>query len=172
MLMEDTPLTSIVTTIKQKLESRPEILLAVQKIGKTIEKTGMSIEDCSLLARMTSQELSALSAEIPEVPLYFRLKRVQYKEKLLEVLHAQATEMKDVKIAMYLLEANFSDEFVPANKKAAAKTRSAEEGTDLERLMAKVRNSAPNSPVVEEHDTEVENASKTLLIENSGLVKH
>jgi hypothetical protein len=77
------------------------------------------------------------------------LKRVQYKEALLKVLHAQATEVKDVKIAMYLLEANFSEEYDPATKKAVAKKRSGDEGSDLQRLMKLIRTSAPNSPVVE-----------------------
>ena len=145
----DTPLKNLISTIKNKLADRPDALSAVQKIGINIEKTGMSLEDCALLARMTSQELTALSDEVPEVPLYFRLKRAQYKSKLLEVLNAQATEVKDVKIAMYLLESNFSEEYDPATKKEAAKRRTKDDGSDLQKLMKLVRTSAPNSPVNE-----------------------
>jgi hypothetical protein len=145
----DTPLNNLTATITSKLADRPNALTSVQKIALSIESTGMSLEDCTLLARMTSQELAALSDEIPEIPIYFRLKRVQYKEALLKVLHAQATELKDVKIAMYLLETNFSEEYDPATKKAVAKRRSEDDGSDLQKLMKLVRTSAPNSPVIE-----------------------
>ena len=145
----DTPVNNLITTITKKLATRPVMFEAVKKIALTIESTGMSLEDCALLARMTAQELAALSDEIPEIPLYFRLKRVQYKEALLKVLHAQATEVKDVKIAMYLLETNFSEEYDPATKKEAAKRRTKDDGSDLQKLMKLVRTSAPNSPVVE-----------------------
>lgn len=148
--MEDTSPKNLISIITEKLADRPLLLSGIQKIALTIEKSGMSLEDCTLLARMTSQELADLSAEVPEIPLYFRLKRVQYKEKLLEVLHVQATTNKDVKIAMYLLEANFSDEYDPATKKAVAKSKSKDgDSGDLQKLMHMVRTTAPNSPVVE-----------------------
>ena len=65
------------------------------------------------------------------------------------MLNAQATEVKDVKIAMYLLESNFSEEYDPATKKEAAKRRTKDDGSDLQKLMKLVRTSAPNSPVNE-----------------------
>lgn len=147
--MEDTPVTNLIATIDTKLATRPVALKAIQKIALSIENTGMSLEDCTLLARMSQKELADLSDEIPEIPLYFRLKRIQYKEALLKVLHAQATDAKDVKIAMYLLESNFSEEYDPATKKEVAKRRSKDDGSDLQKLMKLVRTSAPNSPVVE-----------------------
>lgn len=145
---------------------------AVKKIALTIESTGMSLEDCTLLARLTSQELAALSDEIPEIPLYFRLKRIQYKEALLKVLHAQATEVKDVKIAMYLLESNFSEEYDPAVKKAVAKRRSEEDGSDLQKLMKLVRSSAPNSPVVESMTIATEQAHKETGYDDISKLVH
>lgn len=147
--VEDTHPKNLISVITDKLTGRPSLLDGVMKIAMTIEKSGMSLEDCTLLARMSPQELSDLSAEIPEIPLYFRLKRVQYKEKLIEVLHAQATENKDVKIAMYLLESNFSDEYSAVGKKEMAKAKAKENGSDLEKLLQKVREAAPNSPVIE-----------------------
>lgn len=143
---------TLATDIKRKLETDPEALRSVLKIGLTIESTGMSIDDCALLARISPERLSALSMSVPEIPIFFKLKRARYKEKLLKVLNDQATENKDVKIAMYLLEANFSEEYDPATKKEITKKKSKTSETDLEKLMERVRKASPSSPVADVPD--------------------
>lgn len=162
---------TLVTDIKHKLENADaEALKSILKIGLTIESTGMSIEDCALLARISPERLSALSAQIPEIPLYFKLKRAQYKEKLLKVLNVQATENKDVKIAMYLLGANFSEEYDPSTKKAVAKKNGKTAETDLEKLMERVRKAAPNSPVTTVDNTNDDDAPITDLYDIQHLI--
>jgi hypothetical protein len=160
--VDDTSPKNLISVITEKLKDRKFDLEAVIKIAQTIEKSGMSLSDCALLARMSPEELDLLQTEIPEVQLYLRLKRVQYKEKLLEVLHTQATTNKDVKIAMYLLEANFSEEYDPAAKRAIAKKKPAEDDSVLAQLVNRVRTSAPNSPVIE---------SNTVLEEQVSVIK-
>jgi DNA-binding protein YbaB len=108
-------------------------------VAETIEATGMSLDDCLLLARISPDKYTSLSEDVPEIPLYFKLKRIKYKEKLLKVLNTQAAEHGDVKIAMYLLEANFTEEYNAGAKKDAMKKSAKTAETDMEQLMDRVR---------------------------------
>jgi hypothetical protein len=176
--MTDTPTSPLIeyetlaTYIATKLKHDPKALESIGRIAATIASTGMSIEDASLLAKISPHRLSTLSAEHPEIPLYFKLKRAEYKEKLLKVLNTQATENQDVKIAMFLLATNFTDEYDPATKKDAAKKKAKSDDSDMEKLMERVRKFAPASPVSEKvPDIDEDETPEYSLSDLEGLIK-
>lgn len=169
--MEGTPLTKLVATIKEFFKDDPQSLRAIQLIGLNIKKTGMPINESALLARLSDSDLSALVERCPMVKTYFELQRLKYKRELLKVINDNATINKDIKLAQYLLEKNFSDEFDSSVKREKEKNKVAKTDDPMEALMAHLQSEAPQSPV----DTEanlppVKNEDKDAVMELSHLV--
>ena len=102
-------LANVFTTLESKLS--PKQLNAVKEICHAIGEVGLSLDDASLRARISREELDTLTLHVPEIKTAIRLKQVEYKYKLLQVVTRQATESGDVKMAMWLLEKQFSEDF-------------------------------------------------------------
>jgi hypothetical protein len=147
--MEGTQLTQLVSKIKENLKDHPFYLRAVQHIGLNIKKTGMPVPESALLARLSESDLAEVVQICPEVSVYFEIKRLQYKRELLRVVNDQATINKDIKMAQYLLEKNFSDEFDSSIKREKEKTKAPKVEDPMEKLMEHLRSEAPASPVDE-----------------------
>lgn len=149
--MEETPeeLPSLLTIIERSLT--PKQLQALKAIGLAIGTTGLSIGDACLLNRVTQTELDNLIIYVPEIKTYLRLKQVEYKYKLLQVATKQATENGDVKIATWLLEKQFSEEYDASMKKDMMKMQQNQNGDIMEMAIAYVRRASSNTMPVHEH---------------------
>lgn len=172
--MEGTPLTQLVSNIKETLKDKPASLRAVQLIGLNIQKTGMPINESALLARLSESDLADLTAICPTITTYFELKRLQYKRELLRVVNDQATINKDIKIAQYLLEKNFADEYDSSIKRDKEKNKPKLEDSDdvMLKLVSFVRDSALSSPIDEANTNKIvdEDAPTDAVLELAHLV--
>lgn len=170
--MEDTPIEGLILTIKKLLGADSREYACVAKIAMTLEQTGMSFEDSALLARVSAKELASWITTYPEIDLYFRFKRTQYKEKLLRILNTYVEQNKDPKIASYLLEKTFSEEYDPGVKREAEKKKAKNPNSDLEKIISFVRSKAPDSPVIEANTVGEDLVSKAgdSVLELSHLV--
>jgi hypothetical protein len=169
--MEGTQLTRLVATIKESLQDQPFFLKAVKLIGQNIQKTGMPVPESALLARLSESDLADLLARCPQVSTYFEIKRLQYKRDLLRVVNDQATINKDIKMAQYLLEKNFSDEFDSSIKREKEKTKAPKVEDPMEKLMEHLRSEAPASPVDESvHQKPEKTEEENAVLELSHLV--
>ena len=143
------------STLFDILESKltPRQLKIIKNIGHAIS-VGLGIEDAIIRAMITKDELDNLMLYVPEIKDYFRIEQVEYKYKLMSVVSKQAVENADVKIASWLLEKQFSEEFDTSLKKEMAKQNRDTEGDMIEMALAFVRrssaNSTPINPVVGE----------------------
>ena len=132
-------LSNLLSVIEQKLT--PKQLSAVQEIGLAIGKVGLTLDDACLRSRVTKEELDNWMLYCPEVKTYLRIKQVEYKYKLLDVVTKQATDNADVKIAMWLLEKNFAEEYDSSLKKDIAKMNRESSEDVVEMAFAFVRRS-------------------------------
>lgn len=150
-LMEGTELTKLVSTIKDTFQDDPRSLRAIQSIGLNVRETGMPVSESALLARLSEPELAALVEKCPLLTTYFELQRLKYKRALLKVINDNATINKDIKLAQYLLEKNFSEEFDSSLKREREKNKPKVEDSDdvMSKLVSFVRDSALASPVNE-----------------------
>jgi hypothetical protein len=109
----------------------------------------MPVPESALLARLSESDLAELVSICPTITTYFELKRLQYKRALLLVVNDQATINKDIKMAQYLLEKNFSDEFDSSIKRDKEKNKAPKVDDPMEALMAHLQSESPQSPVDE-----------------------
>lgn len=149
--MEETPeeLPSLLTIIERSLT--PKQLQALKAIGLAVGQAGLPLGDACLLNRVTQQELDNLIIYVPEIKTYLRLKQIEYKYKLLQVVTKQATENGDVKIATWLLEKQFAEEYDSSMKKDMMKMQQNENGDIMEMAIAYVRRASSNTMPVHEH---------------------
>ena len=152
-------LSTLLTTIEQKLT--PKQLSSIQAIGLAIGGIGLSLDDASLQNRVTREELDNMMLYCPEVRTYLNLKQVEYKAKLLEVVTKHATTNGDVKIAMWLLEKHYGDEYDSSLKKDLAKMNNNMKDDVVEMAFAFVRKSSINTMPV---NTEVGDEEKREVI--------
>lgn len=140
-------LANLLTVIEKKLTNKQ--LSAIQEIGLAIGNVGLSLDDACLRSRVTKEELDNWIIYCPEIKTYLRIKQVEYKHKLLDVVTRQATENGDVKIAMWLLEKHYAEEYDSSMKKDIAKMN--RENTDdvVEMAFAFVRRSNAAMPISE-----------------------
>lgn len=122
-------LKNILEIIESKITKAE--LKAVQEIGLAIGKVGMNLTDACFRARLTRDEMDEIIEKCPEVQTYFHLKQVEYKYELLKVVTHHATETKDVKIAMWLLEKQYGEEYDSSLKKDIAKMNRLNPGDDV-----------------------------------------
>lgn len=125
-------LKNILEVIEKKIDKSE--LRAVQEIGLAIGKVGMNLTDACFRARLTKDEMDEIITKAPEVQTYFHLKQVEYKYELLKVVTHHATETKDVKIAMWLLEKQYGEEYDSSLKKDIAKMNRLNPGDDVVEL--------------------------------------
>lgn len=164
-------LSNLLSVIEAKLT--PKQLAAIQEIGKSIGGTGLSLDDACLRSRVTKEELDNWILYCPEIKTYLRIKQVEYKYKLLDVVTKQATENGDVKIAMWLLEKHYGDEYDSSLKKDLAKMN--RENTDdvVEMAFAFVRRSNASMPIQDKAgEGEDRDSVKIHDVPNSDIVNH
>jgi len=165
----ETKLTGLIETLERRLS--PRELRQVQEIGHSIGRVGVTLRDACLLARVEKPILDEMVGRIPDVQVYFDLKRTEYKYKLMEIVSDQALSNKDVKTAAQLLELQFAEEFNPSVKKEMAKlNRNAEEDV-MEMAILLVRRGAAQSvpinpqagdPQADEDDTKFKEVREIL----------
>lgn len=142
-------LSNLLTVIEKKLT--PHQLKSVQEIGLAIGSVGLSLDDACLLSRVTKEELDNWMLYCPELRTYLNLKQVEYKQKLLEVVTKHAMTNGDVKIAMWLLEKHYGDEYDSSLKKDLAKMNRNDGDDVVEMAFAFVRRQSSNTMPVHLH---------------------
>lgn len=151
MTLEQAPssLGNLLGTIEHKLTGTQ--LAKIKDIGHSIGSIGLSIDDSCLKARMTKDELDNLIIYVPELKAYLRLKQIEYKSKLLEIITKQATQNGDVKIATWLLEKHYAEEYDGGMKRDMAKMQNNKGDDVMEMAIAFIRRTNSNSMPVHEH---------------------
>ena len=140
---------SLLSNIEAKLT--PRQLKAIKEIGNAIGNVGLSLDDALLRSLVSREELDKLILYVPELKDYLRLQQVEYKYKLLNIISSQAVEKADVKMASWLLEKQFSEEYDSSVKKELQKHNRDTEGDMIEMAMTFVRRSNANATPVN-HD--------------------
>lgn len=140
---ESSSLSNLLTVIEKKLT--PHQLKSVQEIGLAIGTVGLSLDDACLRSRVTKEELENWMVYCPELRTYLNLKQVEYKYKLLDVVTKHATEQGDVKIAMWLLEKHYGNEYDSSLKKDLAKMNHNSGDDVVEMAFAFVRRASSNT---------------------------
>lgn len=114
-------LANLTDTLEKRLT--PKQCEIVKQMGYSIGVVGVSLNDACLLARLSKDELDGWIEAVPELTTYFRLKQTEYKYSLLKIINAQASENKDVKIATWLLEKHFAEDYDSSVKKEMEKMK-------------------------------------------------
>ncbi len=140
---ESLSLSNLLTIIEQKLTHHQ--LKAVQEIGLAIGTVGLSLDDACLRSRVLKEELDNWMVYCPELKTYLNLKQIEYKYKLLDVVTRHATEHGDVKIAMWLLEKHYGNEYDSSLKKDLAKMNHNTGDDVVEMAFAFVRRQSTNT---------------------------
>lgn len=162
-------ITQLIELLEEKLTDYQ--IKIIKAIGHTISSTGLPLEEACLLARISKFELEEWSKWVPEIKTYVRLKQVEYKFSLLKIINNQAKENADVKMATWLLEKNFAEEFDTSYKRELAKLNQTQEDDVLDVVMAFVRKNqsktvpidpANGEPLVV-HDVQEEKSLKDIL---------
>lgn len=151
---DSSSLANLLTVIEKKLT--PHQLKSVQEIGLAIGTVGLSLDDACLRSRVTKEELDNWMVYCPELRTYLNLKQVEYKYKLLDVVTRHATEQGDVKIAMWLLEKHYGNEYDSSLKKDLAKMNRNDGDDVVEMAFAFVRRQSTNTMPVHLHAGEKE----------------
>lgn len=134
---------NMLSTIEVKLT--PRQLKAIKEIGTAIGNVGLSLDDACLRSLITKEELDNLILYVPEVKDFLRLQQVEYKHKLLNIISNQAVQNGDVKMAMWLLEKQFSEEYDSSIKKDIQRQGRGEDGDIMEMALTFVRRDNANS---------------------------
>jgi hypothetical protein len=167
---ETLSLSNLLVTIESKIT--PRELKMVQEIGLAIGTVGMNLSDACLKNRITKAELDTLIIYCPEIQTYLQLKQVEYKYKLLQVVTNHATQSGDVKIAMWLLEKHYGDEYDSSLKKDIAKMNRDNPGDDVvEMAFAFVRRQNSNSMPVNQSIGDAEDRSVAKIISIDEVIK-
>lgn len=167
-----TDLINIQSRIEESLAETPELLKRVQETAKNIIETGMSIEECALLAKISPVELEKLYELSPEVEQYFELKRLDYKAALLRAINKD----KSTKNALTLMERNFPNEFDPTVSRFRAKME-AEKDRDKDNPLLQVfqfiQQSSDTSGLIKDVEyTEIKTKKAIQAATPSPFIKH
>ena len=135
-------LMNLTSVLEKKLS--PKQLRVIVEIGLAIGSVGLSLDDACLRSRLPREELDNLILYVPEIKTYLHLKQIEYKYKLLNVVTTQAVEHGDVKMAMWLLEKQYSSEYDSSVKKDLAKMNRDADGDIVEMAFAFVRRQSMN----------------------------
>lgn len=111
------------TNIKKYLDDNlsPRQLEAVKDMAYKIGKVGMSMQEACLLARVTKDEFTMWCEIHPLIADFFKIQALEYKFSLMEITSAQARENKDIKLATWLLEKQFAEDYDNTVKKEQMK---------------------------------------------------
>lgn len=143
----------------------PRRLEIVKKIGFSIQNTGITLVDACILARIEKDEIDEWTEYCPAIKTYFLLKRMEYKYKLLEIVNAQAKEQKDVKMAMWLLEQHFAEDYDSSVKKEMEKYRRSGEEDVMEMAIAFIRKTGSHATPVNTDQQKHADATPTQFTE-------
>jgi hypothetical protein len=166
---DTTSLSSLFSVLEKKLTQKQ--LKTIKEIGLAIGTVGLSLDDACLRSRLSKEELDNLIIYVPEIKTYLRLKQVEYKYKLLQVISKQATENGDVKIATWLLEKQYSEEYDSSLKKDMLKMQNSSQGDVMEMAIAFVRRASSNTMPVHEHAGKEEDRTETKVYDMSEVIK-
>lgn len=97
----------------------------MQKIAVSIGKDGMTVEEACVLANVDYENLKEKSEKYPIIQKIIRMKEFEYKRMLKKTL-SQRARGGDDKVAQWLLESRYPEEFSAGKKKGGG-----ENGEDL-----------------------------------------
>jgi len=148
----------------------PRQLKAIKSIGHSIG-VGLSLDDAILRSMLPKEELDNMILYVPVIKDYFRLQQVEYKYKLLNIVSSQAVEKADSKVASWLLEKQFSEEFDTSLKKEIAKHDRGSEEDAFDMAIAFIRRSNTTASPVNVQIGEAKQHEQVKIYEIDGLVK-
>ena len=150
-------LMNLTQTLEEMLTDKQ--LRIVVEIGISIGNVGLSLNDACLRSRISRDELEALWLHVPEIKTYIQLKQVEYKYKLLNVVTNEAIQNGNVKIASWLLERQYAEEYDSSMKKDMAKVSRNSQDDVVEMAFAYVRRSNTNAMPVNSNAGDEEDRS-------------
>lgn len=150
-------LMNLTQTLEEMLTDKQ--LRIVVEIGISIGNVGLSLNDACLRSRISRDELEALWLHVPEIKTYIQLKQVEYKYKLLNVVTNDAIQNGNVKIASWLLERQYAEEYDSSMKKDMAKVSRNSQDDVVEMAFAYVRRSNTNAMPVNSNAGDEEDRS-------------
>lgn len=116
----DTPeqesLESQSLTAEAKATLSEDDFKTLQKIAVHIGKDGMTLEEACVLANVEYDNLKAQALKFPVIEKVIRMKELEYKKMLMKNLSARARGGDD-KVAQWLLESRYPDEFGGGKRK-------------------------------------------------------
>lgn len=146
---EETPEMATLYAVLEK-SLTPQQQKLVKAIGFAIGATGISIPDACIRSKVPVADMRVLMEQIPEVAEYFQLKQIEYKYQLLKIITNKATQEGDVKLAMWLLEKQYANEFDSSVKKDIEKMKRGNDEDVVEMAILTIRRNNANSVPVNE----------------------
>lgn len=162
-------LMNLTDVLEQELTEKQ--LRIVIEIGISIGNVGLSLNDACLRSRISRDELEALWIHVPEIKTYIQLKQVEYKYKLLNVVTNDAIQNGNVKIASWLLERQYAEEYDSSMKKDMAKVSRSSQDDVVEMAFAYVRRSNTNAMPVNESSGKEEKRDELKLMELKDILQ-
>lgn len=155
----DASIYNIIEILEGKLDDRQ--IKAIKKIGHTIITTGLPLDEALLLARVGREEFEDWCRYLPEIKTYIKLKQTEYKFELLKVINGKIKDSGDTKLATWILEKNFSEDYDSSFKREMVKMNQNREDDVLDVVMAFVRRSNSKSVPVNPENGNAKEAVKT-----------
>ena len=127
----------------------------VQVVGAFL-MSGMELDECCILAHMNPQRFAFMMEEFPDVKTYVVFKKVAYKASLMRVLSHQAIHSMNEKIAGWILERKYREEYSTKDNDRP------DEGRKLNALEAGIeyiRENGDSTPIVKAQVRDVTKAS-------------
>lgn len=158
-------LINIKSRIEEFFKETPAIMNRIKETAKNIVDTGLPIDECALLAKISPVELEQIYELCPDVEQYFELKRLDYKASLLRAINKD----KSTKNALTLMERTFPNEYDPTVSRFRAKIE-AEKDRDKENPLVQVfqfiqESSSTDRLIRHANSVPAEEAEKALKIE-------
>jgi len=113
------PLSDLESEI-ERLVNEPT-LKKLKAVFLSIKKNGLTYREACMIQRCDPDIYQDLAQEVPAIAKLVEISMLEFKEKLLNVLSNKAILENDDKLAQYLLEKRFEQEFDNSMKKLAAR---------------------------------------------------
>lgn len=146
--LETGTVSKIHTALERKLSKAQ--LQAVKRLGHAIGKVGFSLSDALLHSDLSEPDYNEMCTQAPELRVYVKTKQLEYKYSLLDIVKKQAIESGDSRMAMWLLERQFAEEYDSAIKKDLNKMKVNDAPDVMELAIAFIRRSSSNTMPVQQ----------------------
>lgn len=138
----DTAAIDFDNELKMLFANDPKGYRALRTIGAFIMR-GMSLRESCVLSRISYESFEALMHKHQPIASFIEFKQTAYKASLVNVLAGSATTAKQAKVAGYLLEKQYSDEYGKKTKDERQRPPDS-----LERALEAVRESGDSEPLI------------------------